>query len=46
VPDAITDPFLSFTAGAGGNIDSDDTVDTWTINFENSLKAGTDDISG
>lgn len=35
----------SFTAGAAGNIDSDATVDTWTINYNNELKPGTDDIS-
>ncbi len=35
----------SFTAGAAGNIDSDATIDTWTINYNNQLLMGVDDIS-
>ena len=34
-----------FTAGAGGNIDADDTKDTWTITPGNDLTVGTDDVS-
>ena len=34
-----------FTAGAAGNIDSDTTIDTWTVNANNNLEPNTDDIT-
>jgi type IV pilus assembly protein PilA len=36
---------VSFTAGAAGNIDNDNTVDVWTINNNNQLTNTTDDVS-
>jgi type IV pilus assembly protein PilA len=35
----------AFTAGAAGNIDADDTVDTWTITPANDLVNRADDVS-
>jgi len=35
----------SFTAGATGNIDTDATVDSWTINDSKALVNGTNDVT-
>ena len=36
---------INFTAGAAGNIDSDVTIDTWTITPENDLVNRTNDVN-
>ena len=36
---------VSFTAGAGGNVDADATLDSWTITPNNDLAVGTDDVN-
>jgi type IV pilus assembly protein PilA len=36
---------VDFTAGAGGNIDADTTLDSWTVTPANDLQVGTDDVN-
>jgi type IV pilus assembly protein PilA len=36
---------VDFTAGAGGNIDADTTLDSWTVTPANDLLVGTDDVN-
>jgi len=44
-PAITAPPAIAFTAGAWGNIDSDTSLDTWTITPANDLTNNTDDVS-
>lgn len=40
-----TESDTAFIAGASGNVDNDNTMDIWTINQDNALNNGTNDVN-